>query len=114
MATLACTHKIKLKYDYCWSAVPHRALNTESCSTTTNICDYNNGYGWHTGWTKALTPKKTRSGYAGAEAGPLPMARVMMMMVKTADATVSKTTANMVMKFMATLQNGATERRTIG
>lgn len=62
--------------------------------------------------------KKTRSGYAGAEAGPLPMARVMMMllmmMVKTADATVSKTTANMVMKFMATLQNGATERRTIG
>lgn len=64
------------------------------------------------------TKKKTRSGYAGAEAGPLPMARVMMMlllmMVKTADATVSKTTANMVMKFMATLQNGATERRTIG
>lgn len=33
---------------------------------------------------------------------------VMMMLVKTAGA-VSKTTANMVMKFMATLQNGATE-----
>lgn len=38
------------------------------------------------------------------------MMRTTTMLLKTADA-VSKTTANMVMKFMATLQNGATAMR---